>query len=126
MATEVLDELEVKKRWQAAMNDLAPAVRGFFKACRPELEDGQLKLGFWYPFHFGKAGEYMGDLEPIVRRYFGEQVVVTAHLDTGGEPAKKVAAQARTLAPDEHPLVREVLTKLKGRIVSVEPVDRGL
>ncbi|GAC1657989.1 MAG: hypothetical protein NVS9B1_17010 [Candidatus Dormibacteraceae bacterium] len=112
---------DLAEAWKRVLADLRPVVRGYFREARPEYDGTNLVLWFPYAFHHKSALDNRAAVEPLVRAQLGESVSLDFRLVEGrdgpGQPS------TRPLAPEEHPIVKDALRTLEGRVVRVRETN---
>jgi hypothetical protein len=91
-------------------------VRGYFREARPEYDGSTLVLWFPYAFHHKSALDNRSAVEPLVAAHLGPSVKLELRLADGPGPA---GPPPRPAAPEEHPLVKEAIRTLDGRVVQI-------
>jgi hypothetical protein len=107
--------------WKRVLAELRPVVRGYFREARPEYDGTTLVLWFPYAFHHKSALDNRSAVEPLVAAHLGPSVKLDLRLADGPGPGAPPAG--RPLAPEEHPLVKEALRTLDGRVVQITERD---
>jgi hypothetical protein len=121
--------------WRALVETLHPLRRGYFKEARPEIQGSVLVLWFPYAFHHQKATEHLGEVEPLVKGWLGDSVTIELRLQepatrpvAGGSGSDAPAAAngpgapAPKAAPEEHPMIQDLVRKLEGRVTRVREI----
>jgi len=109
---------DLLEAWKRVLAELRPVVRGYFREARPEYDGTTLVLWFPYAFHHKSALDNRSAVEPLVAAHLGPSVKLELRLADGPGPTGAGAA-ARPAAPEEHPLVKEALRTLDGRVVQI-------
>jgi DNA polymerase III gamma/tau subunit len=121
--------------WRALVESLHPLRRGYFKEARAEVQGTALVLWFPYAFHHQKAKEHLGEIEPLVKGWLGDSVTIELRLQeaaprpvAGGSGHETPSAgngdgePVRKAAPEEHPMVQDIVRKLEGRVTRVREI----
>jgi DNA polymerase-3 subunit gamma/tau len=121
--------------WRALVDTLHPLRRGYYKEARAEIQGTVLILWFPYAFHHQKATEHLGEIEPLVKGWLGDSVTIELRLQepatrsvAGGSGGERPAAgngpgePARKAAPEEHPMIQDLVRKLEGRVTRVREI----
>jgi len=109
---------DLLEAWKRVLAELRPVVRGYFREARPEYDGTTLVLWFPYAFHHKSALDNRSAVEPLVAAHLGPSVKLELRLADGPGPTGAGAA-VRPAAPEEHPLVKEALRTLDGRVVQI-------
>jgi hypothetical protein len=107
---------DLVEAWKRVLAELRPVVRGYFREARPEYDGTTLVLWFPYAFHHKSALDNRSAVEPLVAAHLGPSVSLDLRLADGPGPT---GTPARPAAPEEHPLVKEALRTLDGRVVQI-------
>jgi DNA polymerase III subunit gamma/tau len=111
--------------WRRVLESLAPKTRAYFREASPRLEGDCLVLVFPYSFHHKQAMESAGQVEPLLRSWLGDGARLDLRLqDAAPRPAQQ-AAPARTLAPEEDPVIKAAERKLEAKVVRVRPLKEA-
>jgi hypothetical protein len=121
--------------WRGLVESLHPLRRGYFKEARAEVQGTALVLWFPYAFHHQKAKEHLGEIEPLVKGWLGDSVTIELRLQeaaprpvAGGSGNETPSAgngsgePVRKAAPEEHPMVQDIVRKLEGRVTRVREI----
>jgi DNA polymerase-3 subunit gamma/tau len=110
--------------WRAVLQSLNVKTRAFFSEARPHLEGDCLVLVFPYSFHHKQAVDSAGQVEPLLKAWLGASARLDLRLqDATPRPAEPVAA--RTLAPEEDPVIKAAERKLEAKVVRVRPLKEA-
>ena len=110
--------------WRRILESLSPKTRAYFREATPRLEGDCLVLVFPYSFHHTQALESAAQVEPLVRSWLGGSARLDLRLqDASPRPAQ--TGPARTLAPEEDPLIKAAERKLEAKVVRVRPLKEA-
>jgi len=110
---------DLVEAWKRVLAELRPVVRGYFREARPEYDGSTLVLWFPYAFHHKSALDNRSAVEPLVAAHLGPSVKLDLRLAEGPGPGPGGGPAGRPPSPEEHPLVKEALRTLDGRVVQV-------
>ena len=113
---------DVGEAWNGILNSLAPSVKAFYKAGRPELVGGRLVVSFPYAFHHQKAQENAALVTPLVKSWLGDSATIEFRLVEATPAAAGAPVAPRPLAPEEDPAVQAAVRKLEGKVVRVREI----
>ena len=111
--------------WRRVLESLTPKTRAYFREASARLEGDCLVLVFPYSFHHKQAMESAGQVEPLVRSWLGEGARLELRLQDAAPRATQQAAPARTLAPEEDPVIKAAERKLEAKVVRVRPLKEA-
>jgi hypothetical protein len=110
--------------WRHLLQSLNVKTRAYFSEARPQLEGDCLVLVFPYSFHHKQAVDSAGQVEPLLKAWLGASARLDLRLqDASPRPAQAVAA--RTLAPEEDPVIKAAERKLEAKVVRVRPLKEA-
>ena len=112
--------------WRRVLEALNPKTRAYFKEATARLEGDCLVLVFPYSFHHKQATDSVGQVEPLLRSWLGEDARLELHLqEAGPRSTQQHAAPGRTLAPEEDPVIKAAERKLEAKVVRVRPLKEA-
>jgi DNA polymerase-3 subunit gamma/tau len=111
--------------WRRVLESLAPKTRAYFREAIPRLEGDCLVLVFPYSFHHKQAMESAGQVEPLLRSWLGEGARLDLRLQDAAPRPVAQAAPARTMAPEEDPVIKAAERKLEAKVVRVRPLKEA-
>jgi DNA polymerase III subunit gamma/tau len=110
--------------WRRVLESLNPKTRAYFREASPRLEGDCLVLVFPYSFHHKQAVESSAQVEPLVKAWLGASARLDLRLQDAA-PRPVQTAPARTLAPEEDPLIKAAERKLEAKVVRVRPLKEA-